>query len=83
MILDLSRTKKFPYPDHIRIFSHPSDIWRYWQDNRYSSCTFPTSLTNPRKSVTYTLARRDWDDYLNIDFRKNFHPKRTLESDTN
>ncbi len=53
----------------------------FWQDNRYSSSTFPTSLTNPRKSATYTLARRDWDDYLYIDFRrlpKEFSPETNL-----
>jgi|GEM_PF-1035493 hypothetical protein len=55
---------------------------RYWQVSRYIHFSFPTSLTNLRKSVTYTLARRDWDDYL-ILISQNFHPKRPLEFDTN
>jgi hypothetical protein len=55
---------------------------RFWQVIRYSRLSFPTSLTNPRKSATCTLARRDWNDYL-ILIPKNFHPKRTVEFDTN
>ena len=29
---------------------------------RYGHFSFPYSLTNPRKAVTYTLARRDRND---------------------
>ena len=39
---------------------------------RHTHFSFPTGLTNFRKSATCTPARRDWDDYL-ILIPKNFH----------
>ncbi len=53
-----------------------------WQVSSYSHLFFPTILTNPKKSATCTLARRDRNDYL-ILIAKNFHPKRTSEFDSN
>ena len=47
----------------------------------YGHFSFPYGLTNPRKAVTYTLARRDRNDYL-ISILNNFHSKRTSEFDT-
>jgi hypothetical protein len=66
------------YPQPLAIFKK----FRVWWVIRYSHFFLPASLTNPRKSATCTLARRDWNDYL-ILIAKNFHPKRTSEFDTN
>ena len=79
-----TRRRAFPPPGTYGVMLHSSNASEFIEVHttgkitRYGHFSFPYSLTNPRKAMTYTLARRDRNDYL-ILLGKNFHPQRTSE----
>jgi hypothetical protein len=69
------------YAEHISNASEFIEVHTTGKITRHGHFSFPYSLTNPRKAMTYTLARQDWNDYL-IPIGNNLHSKRTLKVDT-